>query len=128
MARFESSKEGKRDSKEGYSKREPRRDGNRFEGNPRGRRPSSRGSNSYGRSRGSNDYSRNRREVEMTKVICSSCGNPCEVPFKPTSTKPVFCNDCFSKKDKNNSNNNFDKDFETINEKLNKIMKALKIE
>jgi len=62
----------------------------------------------------------------MTKVTCSSCGEKCEVPFKPTSSKPVYCAACFAKKDKVSSDSS--KDFDLINEKLNKIMKALKIE
>ncbi|HUW21329.1 MAG TPA: CxxC-x17-CxxC domain-containing protein [Candidatus Bathyarchaeia archaeon] len=31
----------------------------------------------------------------MYKVTCSRCGNECEVPFKPSSGKPVFCSKCF---------------------------------
>ena len=64
----------------------------------------------------------------MTKVTCSSCGVECEVPFKPTSTKPVYCKDCFAKKDRVSSDKHSNKDLEIINEKLDKIMKALKIE
>ncbi|MBU2590033.1 MAG: hypothetical protein KKA65_05055 [Nanoarchaeota archaeon] len=70
----------------------------------------------------------NRREVQMTKVTCSSCGEECEVPFKPVSTKPVYCNDCFAKKDKGSFGKPSNKDFNIINEKLDKIMKALDIE
>lgn len=33
----------------------------------------------------------------MHKAVCDECGNPCEVPFKPTGEKPVFCFDCFKK-------------------------------
>jgi len=32
---------------------------------------------------------------EMHKAVCSKCGKDCEVPFKPTGEKPVFCSDCF---------------------------------
>ncbi|MBU0457192.1 MAG: hypothetical protein KKD75_03535 [Nanoarchaeota archaeon] len=63
----------------------------------------------------------------MTRVICSSCGTRCEVPFKPTSSKPVYCSDCFVKKEKASSDKFSDKDFDIINEKLNKIMRALDI-
>jgi CxxC-x17-CxxC domain-containing protein len=34
----------------------------------------------------------------MHKATCSDCGKTCEVPFKPTGEKPVFCSDCFSSK------------------------------
>jgi len=33
----------------------------------------------------------------MFKAICSNCGKECEVPFKPTGSKPVYCSDCFEK-------------------------------
>ena len=36
-----------------------------------------------------------RREREMHDVICSGCGCETQVPFRPTSDKPVYCNDCF---------------------------------
>ena len=33
----------------------------------------------------------------MTKTKCSDCGKECEVPFKPTSGRPVYCKDCYPK-------------------------------
>ena len=38
-----------------------------------------------------------RGPVEMHKAVCDNCGNDCEVPFRPTSGKPVFCSNCFEK-------------------------------
>jgi CxxC-x17-CxxC domain-containing protein len=35
---------------------------------------------------------------QMHKTICSDCGMECEVPFKPTGEKPVYCSNCFDKK------------------------------
>ena len=35
---------------------------------------------------------------EMHKATCSECGKECEVPFKPTEGKPVYCRDCFQKR------------------------------
>ncbi|HLC67074.1 MAG TPA: CxxC-x17-CxxC domain-containing protein [Candidatus Nanoarchaeia archaeon] len=35
---------------------------------------------------------------EMHKATCSECGNECEVPFKPTEGRAVFCRDCYRKK------------------------------
>lgn len=32
---------------------------------------------------------------QMFQAICSKCGQSCEVPFKPTSERPVFCSNCF---------------------------------
>lgn len=33
---------------------------------------------------------------EMFTATCSSCGREAQVPFRPTSGKPVYCNDCFA--------------------------------
>ncbi len=41
---------------------------------------------------------RNSGRSEMYKVVCDACGKDCEVPFKPTGDKPVYCNDCFRNK------------------------------
>jgi CxxC-x17-CxxC domain-containing protein len=34
---------------------------------------------------------------EMHQATCSECGASCELPFKPTGDRPVFCSDCFGK-------------------------------
>ena len=34
---------------------------------------------------------------EMTDVVCSSCGKPAQVPFKPTEGRPVYCSDCYTR-------------------------------
>ena len=34
---------------------------------------------------------------EMVDVTCSSCGKPAQVPFQPTSGRPVYCSDCFTR-------------------------------
>ena len=36
-------------------------------------------------------------ERKMHKATCADCGNECEVPFKPTEGRPVYCRDCFQK-------------------------------
>ncbi|PCI25601.1 hypothetical protein COB57_00015 [Candidatus Peregrinibacteria bacterium] len=82
-----------------------------------------RGRNDYGR----NDYGRSN-EREMHKATCSDCGCRCEVPFRPSGDKPVFCTDCFG----NNGSNTRSKagadhtdQFEELNEKLDEIFKLL---
>ncbi len=37
------------------------------------------------------------RPTTLHKARCSSCGNECEVPFRPVNGKPVFCRNCFVK-------------------------------
>lgn len=39
--------------------------------------------------------SRDRGPREMFTATCSSCGRDAQVPFRPTSGKPVYCSDCF---------------------------------
>jgi len=34
---------------------------------------------------------------EMHKAVCADCGKECEVPFKPTAGRPVYCRDCYRK-------------------------------
>lgn len=72
----------------------------------------------------------------MHKTVCSNCGKECEVPFKPTGSKPVLCNECFEKKgsgsDPKRFRNRSDRrpqnntQLETINTKLDKILTILK--
>jgi len=38
-----------------------------------------------------------RRPREMHPITCASCGKAAEVPFKPSTDKPVYCSDCFKK-------------------------------
>jgi CxxC-x17-CxxC domain-containing protein len=39
-----------------------------------------------------------RREVIMHDAVCDDCQQKCKLPFKPSSDKPVYCNDCFGKR------------------------------
>lgn len=41
---------------------------------------------------------RNHSDRRMFKAICDSCGKQCELPFRPTEGKPVYCSDCFGDK------------------------------
>jgi CxxC-x17-CxxC domain-containing protein len=54
------------------------------------------GSNNFGGSRNFGGP-RDSGPREMTKVTCSDCGKECEVPFKPTEGRPVYCRDCLPK-------------------------------
>ena len=119
MARFEGSRGKRKDSRGSYSGRDR---GDSRDDYPRRENRDRRDSNREFR-----PNNRDRQEVEMTKVTCSLCGEKCEVPFKPTSSKPVYCAACFAKKGKAGSDGS-NRDLDLINEKLNKIMKALKIE
>jgi len=57
--------------------------------------------NRRGPPRGGGGFDRSRSfsgPREMHKAVCGECGVECEVPFKPTEGKPVFCRDCYRKK------------------------------
>ncbi len=83
-------------------------------------------------SRSSRDFGAKRTDrQEATKVICASCNKECEVPFKPRSNKPVYCNECFGKdsfKKKGSSNSDVEKELALLHKKLDKIMQELDIE
>lgn len=38
-----------------------------------------------------------RGDRQMFDAVCSNCGKRCQVPFRPTGDKPVYCSDCFEK-------------------------------
>ena len=78
----------------------------------------------------------NSRERQMFPAICDECGAKCEIPFKPSNDKPIYCSTCFSKKDgqnrfdKGNSRsggktNQFENEFKAINAKLDEILQIL---
>jgi CxxC-x17-CxxC domain-containing protein len=35
------------------------------------------------------------KSFEKFDAVCSNCGKACQVPFRPTGTRPVYCTDCF---------------------------------
>ncbi len=70
-----------------------------------------------------------RGPVEMHKAICDNCGKECEVPFRPTSGKPVYCSNCFENQrggsdSRRPERRNQDK-FAELNAKLDNILKLL---
>ena len=88
-------------------------------------------SNSFGeRDSGERRFSRDRdsERPAMHKAVCDSCGDSCEVPFRPSGDKPVYCNQCFSKGGNDNNNKNAEQtneQFEILNAKLDKILKMI---
>ncbi|MBW2221361.1 MAG: hypothetical protein KAR43_04360 [Deltaproteobacteria bacterium] len=63
----------------------------------------------------------------MYSAICTECGNKCEVPFRPTGGKPIYCSNCFRKSDSTGGKNTeqFKEQFEILNAKLDNILKLL---
>ena len=59
---------------------------------------SSRGRSNYDRGdRGGRSGFSRGGDRQMHQATCSNCGKDCEVPFRPTNGKPVYCSDCFEK-------------------------------
>lgn len=53
-----------------------------------------------------------KRQVEMHQAVCSKCGKNCELPFRPTNDRPVFCSSCFENNrpaDSRNEGRSFDR-------------------
>lgn len=65
-----------------------------------GMRPERRGSRDGGDRGGGfrGGFQRDFGPREMHKATCSECGAECEVPFKPTEGKPVYCRDCYQER------------------------------
>ena len=49
------------------------------------------GGGSYGGGGGGYD----RPPRQMYDAVCADCGKTAQVPFQPTGSRPVYCNDCF---------------------------------
>lgn len=89
---------------------------------------------SFGRDRERPSF-RERPERQMHSVRCSACGEMCEVPFRPTGDKPVFCDSCFDKnktggsfggdKGSNRGGDQLKDQINALNVKLDKILKLL---
>ena len=80
--------------------------------------------------RGFERSSRNPEQRIVHEAICDRCCNRCELPFKPTGIKPVYCSSCHKKNEYIESRNQYKPssgELEQINIKLDKILKALKI-
>lgn len=99
-----------------------------------------RSGNRFGNGRDFHRQSFGRRDPSdrpMFRTTCSKCGNDCEVPFRPTDERPVYCSKCFEhnrgtdsrrfeeRDTRGNSDGQLKKQFETLNWKLDKILKII---
>lgn len=109
-----------RSSGKSYGGGRDRGDSSRSYGGGRDRRDSRDNGRGFG--------GRTGRDRPMHSATCDSCGNKCEVPFKPTGDKPIYCDSCFGKDGSSSSSPKIDMDarFNELNEKLDAILKALK--
>lgn len=82
------------------------------------------------------DFDRPRNDDKrMFDATCAECGQHCQVPFQPRPDRDVFCSDCFGREDKREEKSftpnqapksvNYDKHFETLHAKLDKLIALL---
>lgn len=64
---------------------------------------------SRGGNRGGNRRFGNYRDEDrqMFQAVCANCGNTCQVPFRPSGDKPVYCNQCFADRDDGSNRRSF---------------------
>ena len=82
------------------------------------------------RSRGRRDSFRREERKEMFPAVCDECGKDCEVPFKPSTDKPIYCSDCFETKGGNTprsggNNNQMSEKLSELELKVDKILRIL---
>lgn len=80
-----------------------------------------------GRRRGGDFRRRDSGPREMHRAVCDECGKNCEVPFRPSGDKPIYCSDCFEGKDGGSSRRPSRRgpDLSALDAKLDKILQML---
>lgn len=48
---------------------------------------------------GSRDSGGRGGRRDMFQAVCAQCGKDCQIPFEPRDGRPVYCSDCFEKKE-----------------------------
>jgi len=97
------------------------------------------GRSSFGAPR-SFDRGGDRGNRPLFDAVCSNCGKPCQVPFRPTNGKHVYCSDCFEKMGNRGDSRRPERSdfraqtpsvdqnkavFDSLNNKLDKIIRLL---
>ncbi|MFC1711630.1 CxxC-x17-CxxC domain-containing protein [Patescibacteria group bacterium] len=52
---------------------------------------------------------RDSRRPSLHDAVCDECGKDCQVPFRPSGDKPIYCSDCFESKGGGDSNRSRDR-------------------
>ena len=66
----------------------------------------------------------NDRDAVMHNTVCDNCGKDCEVPFRPTKGKPIYCDKCFGN-NKEKDTDQLKKEFEKLKKELDNILEIL---
>ncbi len=94
----------------------PRGDVAQYAPKTRGDRPAFKKPFGEKRSGGFNPKDRAPRDQKSYPAVCSTCGQACDVPFRPNGTKPVLCRNCYSSKPSSATNMTGNRDRFTQNE------------
>lgn len=88
-----------------------------------------------GRNNRSSGFGGDRRERPRFEkrqghdAICGKCGKECQVPFRPTSDRPVYCEDCFEKGGKaskqNKDTGNLSEQIKALSAKIDRLIEIL---
>jgi len=82
--------------------------------------------NRFGKDRGERRERPRYDDKQMHDAVCAKCGAKCQVPFRPTPGKQVFCDNCFDRSAGNTKSSvDYAGQFKTLNEKLDKLIKLL---
>jgi CxxC-x17-CxxC domain-containing protein len=52
---------------------------------------------------------RDSRRTQLYDAVCAECGKTCQVPFRPSGDRPVYCSECFEKKGGKDGNGSRDR-------------------
>jgi CxxC-x17-CxxC domain-containing protein len=44
------------------------------------------------------NYEDRDRKITLHDAVCDQCGKDCQVPFRPSGDKPIYCSDCFEQR------------------------------
>ena len=92
------------------------------------------GGRRYGGGGGGGFRRRDSGRREMHKAVCDECGNSCEVPFRPSGDKPIYCSDCFETKGggdsrrsgrRDDTNKQLLEQVRSLNNKLDRILNVI---
>ncbi len=87
---------------------------------------------------GGNFRRRDSGRRQMHEAVCDKCGRNCEVPFRPSGEKPIYCSNCFEGKDgglkrsersdfgkRDNTSKQLLEQVSSLNEKLDRIIAVI---
>ncbi len=59
------------------------------------------------------DNTRTNSQTQKYSATCTQCGQHCQIPFKPTEGRPVYCSNCFALQQNDDSQTDTKKSFKS---------------